>query len=242
MLSTALVDASTACALKDYSVSIVIPSYNDETTVGRLVTDTNSLFSDLGIDFEIICINDGSQDNTLEVLRNLETAVPSLRIINHAENKGYGQTIKELYFAGTRDLIASLPGDYQYSPKELLKMAAGINNHDMVIGLRVQRNDPSRRKLQSAVYNFLLRNLYGIRHKDMNSIKLFKRSIFDVIDLKSDTPFVDAELCIRTEHAGFRIIELPIEHLPRTSGGASGGKLSVIFETFKDLIKMRSTL
>jgi dolichol-phosphate mannosyltransferase len=242
MRSTAYADASTTSALKGYSVSIVIPSYNDETTVGRLITDTNTLFTNQGIDFEIICTNDGSHDNTLGIIRNLQATIPNLRIIDHSENQGYGRTIRELYLTGSKDLIASLPGDYQYAPKELLKMAMGIKNHDIIIGLRVQRNDPSRRKLQSAVYNFMLRGLYGTKHKDMNSIKLFKRQILDQVELRSLTPFVDAELCIRAEHSGFRIIELPIEHLPRTSAGASGGKLSVIFETFSDLIKMRPTL
>jgi glycosyltransferase involved in cell wall biosynthesis len=234
--------SSTKSVLKDYSLSIVIPSYNDETTVGRLVADTNKIFSSLNMDYEIVCTNDGSRDNTLDVLRDLQSTIPNLRIINHTENKGYGQTIRELYFAGSKDLIASLPGDYQYAPQELLKMALGLNAYDMIIGLRAKRNDPPRRKLQSAVYNLMLRALYGIKHKDMNSIKLFKRSILDSIELNSLTPFVDAELCIRADHAGFRIIELPIEHLPRTSAGASGGKFSVIFETFLDLIKMRPTL
>jgi hypothetical protein len=118
----------------------------------------------------------------------------------------------------------------------------GIPEYDIVIGLRVKRNDPARRKLQSGVYNFVLRALYGIKHKDMNSIKLFKRKILNKIDLKSTTAFVDAELCIKAERAGFKIVELPVEHLPRLSQGASGGKISVILETFSDLIKMRTRI
>lgn len=229
-------------AFNGYSISIVIPTYNDETTVGRLIKDTNILFTSLGVDFEIICTNDGSRDGTLEALGNLQTGIPNLHIINHRQNMGYGYTIRELYFAGTKNLICSLPGDYQYAPKELLKMAAGLNSHDLIIGLRLKRNDPPRRKLQSAVYNMLLCALYGIRYKDMNSIKLFRRSILDSFELRTSTPFVDAELCIRAQCCGFRIIEIPIEHLPRTSAGASGGKLSVIFETFVDTVKMCSML
>lgn len=229
-------------ALNGCSVSIVIPTYNDQTTIGRLVKDTYNLFLGLGVKFEIICTNDGSTDNTLAILQKLQTEIPNLKVINHPDNKGYGYTIRELYLSGGKDLICSLPGDYQYAPQELLKMAEGLNGHEMVIGLRVKRNDPARRKLQSAVYNMMLRTLYGIKHKDINSIKLFKRRILDSLELKSFTPFVDAELCIRAQKAGFKIIELPIDHLPRTSTGASGGKVSVILDTFFDLLKMRSTL
>jgi hypothetical protein len=157
-------------------------------------------------------------------------------------NQGYGRTIRELYLSGGKDLVFSLPGDYQFAPKELLAMAQGLNSHDFVIGLRVKRNDPPRRKMQSNIYNMMLRMFYGISFKDVNSIKLFRREILNYFPLESETPFVDAELCIRAHKAGFSVVELPIEHLPRLSQGASGGKLSVITETFGDLIRMSKTI
>jgi glycosyltransferase involved in cell wall biosynthesis len=223
------------------SISVIIPAYNDETTVGRLISDTAALLSEVCPDYEIVTINDGSKDGTLAILNEQAAKNKRVRVINHEINRGYGETIRELYLSGQKDQILSLPGDYQYAPKELLVMAEGLRNYDFVIGLRVHRNDPWRRKMQSRVYNLMLRTLYGHRHKDVNSIKLFKREILDKISLLSHTPFVDAELCIRAERAGFRVVEIPIEHLPRLSQGASGGKISVISETFGDLIKMRSS-
>src|SRR5512145_1873647 len=90
------------------SISVVIPAYNDETTVGRLVRDTDVLISGLCSDYEIICTNDGSKDNTLALLKELSTSVPRLRIINHEINQGFGRTIRELYLSGTKDVILSL--------------------------------------------------------------------------------------------------------------------------------------
>jgi glycosyltransferase involved in cell wall biosynthesis len=223
------------------SLSLIIPTFNDESTVGKLIADGVALLEEVCPDYEIVLVNDGSKDNTWEVLQRAAQINNRVRLINHPVNKGYGETIRELYYAAQKDLIFSLPGDYQYAPKELLKMAEGLTRSDFVIGLRVKRNDPWRRKLQSAVYNFMLRALYGLKHKDVNSIKLFKRKILDQVHLQSPTAFVDAELCIRAEKAGFNIIEIPIEHLPRLSQGASGGKLSVIAQTFGDLVNMRST-
>ena len=220
------------------SVSLIIPAYNDEETVGRLIDDGDALLSQVCADYEIVVVNDGSKDRTLDVIQGRADTNPHVRLINHPVNKGFGVTIRELYMAGTKEFIFSLPGDYQYAPKELVAMAAGLKTHDFVIGLRVNRNDPPRRKMQSKVYNLMLRTFYGHRHKDVNSIKLFRKEILDHITLQSYTPFVDAELCIRAERAGFKVIELPIEHLPRTTQGASGGKFSVIWETFSDLIKM----
>jgi len=223
------------------SVSLIIPAYNDETTVGRLLVDADRLLSEICPDYEIVVTNDGSKDSTLSVLREAALNNPHIRLINHPVNRGFGETIRELYLNGKKDWIFSLPGDYQYAPKELLTMAQGIKDNDLIIGLRVKRNDPPRRKFQSLIYNTMLRLLYGNRHKDVNSIKLFRRSMLENIKLLSSTAFVDAELCLRAEHAGFKVIEIPIEHLPRLSQGASGGKISVIWQTFSDLVKMRST-
>lgn len=220
------------------SISAVIPAYNDETTIARLIQDTDCLLKEISSDYEIVVINDGSKDKSLAVVQELAKKNKNIRLINHEINQGYGRTIKELYLAGTKELVFSLPGDYQFAPKELLTMAEGLRKHDFVIGHRVKRNDPPRRKLQSAIYNMMLRIFYGCSYKDVNSIKLFRREVLDRITLESDTPFVDAELCIRAYRAGFRVVEIPIEHLPRLSQGASGGKFSVIWDTFSDLIRM----
>lgn len=223
------------------SLSLIIPAYNDETTIVSLIKDADCLLKELCPDYEILCINDGSKDNTLQVLRQLEPTVSQLKVIDHPVNQGFGATIRELYLSGSKDLIFSLPGDYQYAPKQLLPMLEGLSTFDLVIGRRIKRNDPPRRRMQSEIYNLMLRTIYGTRHKDVNSIKLFRRSILDKIDLRSTTAFVDAELCIRAEFAGFKVGEVPIEHLPRLSQGASGGKFSVIWETFSDLLTMKST-
>lgn len=223
-------------------ISVVIPAYYDETTIGRLIEDTDNLLKSLCGDYEIIATNDGSKDGTLGVLQDLAKTRPALRIINHEVNQGFGATIRELYYAGGKELVFSLPGDYQFSPRELLKMVDGLREHDLVIGWRVKRNDPPRRRFQSFIYNTMLRTAYGVRYKDVNSIKLFRRSILEKIDLKSVTAFVDAELCVRAVRAGFKVVEIPIDHLPRLSQGASGGKLSVIAETFSDLFRMRKDI
>ena len=223
------------------SLSLVIPAYNDEQTIGRLLSDASRLLPSICDSFEIVVCNDGSSDGTLQVIKDMAAEDPNSHLINHPTNKGFGATIRELYLAGRNDYIFSLPGDYQYAPKELLTMVKGLVENDFVIGWRVNRNDPPRRKMQSMVYNLMLRTFYGNRNKDVNSIKLFRRDILDNIELRSESPFVDAELCIRAAKAGYKVIEIPIEHLPRMTQGASGGKLSVILDTFSDLIKMRST-
>ena len=228
-------------SIKLAPLSLIIPAYNDETTVGRLIDDSDKLLREVCDDYEIIVVNDGSKDRTLDVLRAAAVKNAHVKVINHEVNRGFGFTIRELYMAGSKELVFSLPGDYQYAPKELLAMAKGLESYDFVIGHRVNRNDPPRRKLQSKFYNAMLRIFYGNKHKDVNSIKLFRSEILKHIKLLSSTAFVDAEFVIRTERAGFKVVEIPIEHLPRLSQGASGGKFSVIWDTFADLVTMRGS-
>src|SRR5271156_4833563 len=87
------------------SMSLVIPAYYDETTVGRLVADADCLLKELCDDYEIIVTNDGSRDGTLGVLKDLAGTLPQLKIINHEVNQGFGSTIRELYYAGSKDLV-----------------------------------------------------------------------------------------------------------------------------------------
>lgn len=220
------------------SISVVIPAYNDESTICKLIEDTERLLQETADDYEILVLNDGSSDNTLAVLEELAPKVSKMRLLNHEKNQGFGKTIKELYYAGNKDLIYFIPGDYQFAPKELFAMAEGLRDFDFVIGHRIKRNDPQRRLFQSAVYNWMLRVFYGCHFRDVNSIKLFRKEILSKITLESCTSFVDAELPIRALRAGFRVGEVAIEHLPRLSPGANGGRFSVIWDTFKDFVTM----
>src|SRR5688572_15527114 len=95
-------------ALPVTSISVVIPAYNDETTVGRLVDDVDCLLQEICTDYEIICVNDGSKDNTLAVLQDKAKQIRNMRVVDHPVNQGYGRTIRELYLCGSKDLVFSL--------------------------------------------------------------------------------------------------------------------------------------
>src|ERR1700733_12331294 len=100
MEQTVLVKYSSAVARLLTSVSLVIPSYNDETTIGRLLEDSDALLKQVCRDYEIVVINDGSKDNTLAVLEEAARNNPHIKLINHEVNKGFGETIRELYLSG----------------------------------------------------------------------------------------------------------------------------------------------
>jgi len=220
------------------SLSFLIPSYNDELTIEIVVTKAKDVGRRLKIPFEIIVINDASPDHLADVLNKLKKTIPQLKVITHSQNKGYGGTIKELYSAGSKEWLFTLPGDYQVAADELTHLLPLVTKADMILGRRTKRSDIPSRKRQSTIYNWLLQNLFHIPVHDANSVRLMRRSIMQKVKLFSASAFVDAELVLRTRDAGYRISEATITHRCRAGGSGSGGggSLKTILPTIKDMV------
>lgn len=219
------------------SLTFIIPAYNDETTISPVVEKTVNVGKKLQIPFDILVINDASEDSTGLILNKLAKRYTNLRIITHTRNAGYGQTIKELYQKTRATWLFSLPGDYQIDPSEFLKLWKHRDEADMIIGWRSIRRDSPVRLRQSYIYNLLIRCMSHIPIHDVNSARLMKTSVMKSVSLTSSSAFIDAELVIRSKRAGFRIIEVPISHRARAGAGASGGKLKIILPTIIDMIR-----
>jgi len=222
----------------EHSISIIIPAYNDQATIEKVVSEAIEVASGLAADYEVLVVNDASRDETGVLLDRLAQADKAIRVIHHEANRGYGATIAELYMEAKGDLVFSTPGDRQLRPKELHKMLPALNHCDIVIGRRKERQDPFTRKVYSFIYNSLIRILYGLRVHDINSIKLTKREVLKHIHFEATSAFTDAELCIRATRLGYRVGEVNVEHLARAFGEASGGKFSVMWDTFVDSVRM----
>lgn len=223
-----------------YSISIIIPAFNDAQTLPSLIAETENTLKKITSNYEILIINDASQDDTcifLEKIRNRR-----IKFSSHKTNLGHGITLKELYLKASKELLFSLPGNGQIRPIELLKLLPHISKHDMVIGMRKLRRVPIKRKVQSKIYNLIIRLLYGLDLYDINSVRLMKKNKLDKVNLESKTSFIDAELCYKFKENGFSIIEIPITHNPGLSRG--GGSLKTILSTFVEsiLFRIRSTL
>lgn len=223
--------------MKKISLSFVIPTFNDETTIALVIERAVVIGKKYCSHYEIVVTNDASIDKTPTILKNLSRKYPTLRILTHTINKGYGETIKELYYEARYEWLFSLPGDFQIDPSEVITLLPFTEDADMIIGKRERRNDALLRQFQSKVYNFLLWALLQLPTTDVNSVRLMKTSIVKTIKLISKTPFVDAELVLKAHLHHFRIKEVPINHKPRTGGVGTGGNLmTTILPTLKDLI------
>ncbi len=229
--------------MKLSSLSILIPCFNDEKTIETAVDEAFAIGRRIvKKHIEVVVINDGSTDSSGQILEKMsEKYGPMMRYISHAQNVGYGATIRELYMTGQHDWLYTCPGDYQVGASEVETLLPYTRDFDLVVGWRKQRQDPPRRIVQSAFYNYLTRKLLGISVHDVNSVRLMKKSILKKIELNYISPFVDTELLVKATRAGFRVGEAVVQHRA-DPGVGGGGSISTIVSTFSEMIRFKNQI
>jgi glycosyltransferase involved in cell wall biosynthesis len=220
-------------------LSVVMPAYNEEENIEPVVRQSHAIISEVTtLPFELVVVNDGSRDRTGDILKDLCVEFPELKAVNHPKNLGYGQAVLTGIRHTRFDKIFFTDADLQFDLKELGGFLSQINDHDLIIGYRIDRKDPWHRKLYAYLWNKTLKLLFGLKVRDVDcAFKLFHRKVLTPIEIYSRGAMMSAEFLIRAIAAGNRLIENGVQHYPRTSGNPTGGKLSVIGRAFKELGK-----
>ena len=225
------------------SLSIVLPAYNEEANAETAVEQVSDVAEQLGMDYEIILVNDGSKDRTGEIGRELMQRVPHFRLVEHYPNRGYGGSLKAGFAAATKELIAFIPADNQFDFNEIHLLLEALDGADIVSGYRAEREDTFVRRLNAFGWNTLVRLLFGYLCRDIDcGFKLFRREVLDHVVIESDGAMIDTELLAGARARGFRIADVPVTHLPRVAGEATGANIKVIAKAFRDLARFRQRL
>jgi len=205
------------------SLSVFFPAYNDGGTIASLVIRAVQIAGRLTPDFEVIVVNDGSADTTAEIADELARTYPQVRVIHHANNRGYGGALRTGFAAAAKDLIAYTDGDAQYDPTELEVLWNRLTpDADMVNGYKISRSDPFHRIVIGRVYHHIVKQLFRLRVRDVDcSFKLFTRPVVDRLELESKDFFIDTEMVARSSRMGARVVEKGVRHYPRTAGHTS---------------------
>ena len=202
------------------SISAFFPAFNDGGTIGSLVLTTLATLERLSDDYEVIVVQNGSTDHTVEVLDELAEQYDHLRVLHYKESLGYGGALRVGFAAATKELVFYTDSDAQYDPDELKllvpEMKPGI---DVVNGYKISRSDPLHRVVIGRLYHHIVRILFGFKLRDVDcDFRLIRRSVFDVIDLESPDGTICLELVKKLQDAGFRFAEVPVHHFHRTYG------------------------
>lgn len=223
------------------SISAFFPAYNDAPSLPGLVGTAFRVLASLTDDFEVIVVNDGSQDNTGQVLRELQVKHGDrLRVVTHEQNRGYGGALRSGFAAATKELVFYTDGDGQYDPGELPKLLRLMGpDVGLVNGYKLERNDPRHRVLIGNLYNRFARFLFRVKLSDIDcDFRLMRREVLEAIHLTSTSGTICVELVRKIELSGCRVIETGVHHYARQHGRSQFFRIRSLLITLTQLIRL----
>lgn len=225
------------------SLSVVFPAFNESANIQHTVESTRRVLPTVAEEWEIVVVNDGSRDQTGLICDDLAGQYPEVRVVHHVTNKGYGAALKSGILAARHGLVFFSDSDGQFDLRELPRLLAWTEHYDIVAGYRAKREDPPHRLLNAWGWNMLVRMLLGIRVRDIDcAFKVFRRQVFDRIQIYSVGAMVNTEILAQATRFGMKIKEIPVTHFPRRYGKSTGANLRVIFKAFRELFRLSSKL
>lgn len=223
------------------NLSVFFPIYNEEGNVEITVKKATEVLKNLDLNYEIIIVNDGSNDKTGEIAEDLAKKDPHIRIIHHQKNSGYGEALKSGFYNAKYETICYTDGDGQFDFNEVSKFLEKIEDHDLVLGYRIKRQDPLFRILFKKGWKLSLLTFFGLKFKDVDcGFKMIRKEVLEKIPhLESSRgAMINAELAIKTKKSGFKIAQVGVNHYPRLSGKPTGASINVILKSYTDLIRL----
>lgn len=226
------------------SVSVFFPCYNDEWTIGSLVKTADKILRRRGGKYEIIVVDDGSTDGSRQLLKKLAKEFPKLKLVFHLGNKGYGGALRSGFKKARCDLVFYTDGDGQYDIGEIELMFPLLTSDiDVVNGIKIFRNDPWYRVIAGNLYNFFVRNLFGIDIFDTDcDFRLIRKSMLRKVDLKCISGAICVELVKKLQDAGARFRQVSVHHYLRKYGQSQFFNWRMILMTGWELVKLRLEL
>ena len=223
------------------SLSVFFPAYNDAPSMPSLIRKTFAVLEQHVADYEVIVVNDGSQDNTGEVLEELRREfAPHMRVQTHPQNRGYGGALRTGFASATKEFVFYTDGDSQYDVGELpLLLDLASPTTGLVNGYKLERHDPAHRVWIGAMYNFCARVLFRIRIRDIDcDYRLIRRTVLESVHLTSTSGTICVELVRKLELSGCEVREVGVHHYPRLYGSSQFFRLRSLATTFYQLWRL----
>jgi dolichol-phosphate mannosyltransferase len=229
-------------ALPEVDVSLTIPAHNEAENIGRVLRDVTQVLAAGGRTYEIVLVDDASEDDTVEAARTaMGDDARNLTVVTHRRQRGYAITVCDGLRASRGKVLAFMDGDGQFDPRDLGVLITGLDQADMVAGIRIRRADPWYRSFVSTVYNRVVRLACGIREVDFDcGLKVFTREVWNAVTpIRARSAVFNPEIFFKAHRLGFRVIQVRVEHLPRLAGRRSGGRLIPVARAMRDVLRLR---
>jgi glycosyltransferase involved in cell wall biosynthesis len=220
--------------------SVVIPAYNESHNVVVVVDEAVQRLdaSPYAGTWEIILVDDGSTDDTAEIVDRLAAADRRVRAIHHPSNRGFGAALKTGYASARGRLVTLISGDGEISVDQPLELAKAMGSADLVISTRV-RDVHTSRSVLTAAFAFLTKAITGFDAADMSGVYVINRGVLQTLLLKSNTGVVNFEVVMRCAARGCEIRSGVTRARPRLSGESKVTNARTIVRVLGELLALR---
>jgi glycosyltransferase involved in cell wall biosynthesis len=199
----------------EVDVSVLVPAKDEAENLPLFMEQAAAAFqSDPKTKYEVIVVDDGSEDDTPAVLRRLEHQYSFLRVAKHRSQRGIADALRTGYLTGSGRVLVFYPADLQFRPEDIPRLVAPIlaDEADMVTGFKQGVYDKA---FVSGIYNRLSRSLFNVKVKDLNSVKAYSREVMDALPVRPDW---HRYMVVIAAANGFTVTEVPVPLYPRHAG------------------------
>lgn len=207
-------------------LSIVVPFFNEEASVERVILELQEALTSTGHPCEIVAVQNGSRDRTGTILAGLALRCPMLRIVDVPVNRGFGGGVMQGLAAAAGDVVGLTPGDGQIDARTVPELLDHMKRLDLAVvtGRRIVRRDGWQRRAVSWLFNRFTRLVLGLPWDDLNGHpKLLTRAAYAAMVLQSQDNFLDLEILYKAHLLDLRVAEVNVEFHRREAGISSIG-------------------
>ena len=215
-------------------ISIVIPLYNEEESVIPLSHELRKALSRLNTNYEVILVDDGSTDLSLQKIKEITRTDNRFRYVSFRKNYGKSAALHIGFKAATGDAVVTMDADLQDDPQEFQNLLKKLEEgYDLCSGWKKKRQDPIFKKLSSKFFNFVTRLISGIKIHDFNcGLKAYKKEVIENVRVYGE---LHRYIPVLAKWQGYSITEVPVMHHPRRYGKTKFG-VTRFFKGFIDLV------
>ena len=225
------------------SVSFVIPMYNESKSIRKTVESLTKIAKRLSDNYEIIIANDGSTDNSGDIIDEIARNDAHVKPVHLSKNTKFGGAFAKGIKKASKEIIIYTDSDLPIKSSDVDSALLLLEKGDIVNAYStIKKGETLKRVIMSKVYNFLIQLFFRANIKDINSgFKIYKTKIFEDMELKSKSPFIDVEIFIKAIRKGAVIKQYPIVFRQRDEGKSYISRPAVILKTLIDMMVFNLT-
>lgn len=220
----------------NHSLTVVLPVYNEKTTIDSTINTLVESLSTWVPDFEIIVVCDESNDRAKETIKAISASEARVHLLTSSVQRNYEATLVVGFERATKEFILYMDGDGQFDMHDLSKFFPLAADYDGVFGYRSHQKGPLLYKLAIWLWNFVVRFVFGMRVRDVNcAFKLFNAEFFHTQQLETHSTLLITEITYKFARAGYTYTQVPVQHLSVEKSNGRRLRIATVIRSFYDI-------